>query len=292
MCASDLHVRRCSVCGGSGPFGADKHAKDGLKSHCKKCCAEKQADYRKAHPEVWSNWASENADRLKKKDSDRYWSDPEKDKARVKKWQSNNPSKVKTNSIHYNLSKYHLTPEERDSIFEKQGGKCAICLDLLKTSRVGMQVDHDHATGSVRGLLCVHCNTMIGDFREILTRFESAVAYLRRGRITDLPPSPRIPGISRQPSRVRNLLYRYGLTEQNIQEILNRQNGCCGVCKDPLAMGPNMHIDHDHSLGRKNGLRGLLCRSCNLGLGHARENERILMSAIEYLRRHRASLVV
>ena len=154
-----------------------------------------------------------------------------------------------------------------------------------------MQVDHDHTTGSVRGLLCAHCNMMLGDFREIFIHFESAAAYLRRGYITDLPPSSRIPGISKQPSRVRNLLYGYGLTEQHIQEILNRQKGGCGICGDPISPGPHMHIDHDHTLGRKNGLRGLLCRSCNLGLGHAREKPEVLTSAIEYLRKHKSALV-
>jgi hypothetical protein len=39
-------------------------------------------------------------------------------------------------------------------------------------------VDHDHANGNVRGLLCNACNTAIGLFEEDVERFATAAAYL------------------------------------------------------------------------------------------------------------------
>lgn len=48
-------------------------------------------------------------------------------------------------------------------------------------------------------------------------------------------------------------------------------------------MGSGLQVDHDHESGR---VRGLLCRACNLILGHAGDSRSVLMSAIEYLRVH------
>jgi len=65
-----------------------------------------------------------------------------------------------------------------DELFLKQDGKCGICeRDLITARRVHM--DHDHATGSVRGLLCHNCNCgigLLGDTKEAVLK---AAAYLK-----------------------------------------------------------------------------------------------------------------
>ena len=58
---------------------------------------------------------------------------------------------------------YGITQIEYDAMLERQGGRCAIC----KAAQVGgngsrWHIDHDHTTGTVRGLLCMRCNFMIG----------------------------------------------------------------------------------------------------------------------------------
>lgn len=51
---------------------------------------------------------------------------------------------------------YGLSPEEYDALLKLQGGKCAICRARPVSKRLA--VDHDHASGAVRGLLCSRCN--------------------------------------------------------------------------------------------------------------------------------------
>lgn len=54
----------------------------------------------------------------------------------------------------------------------------------------------------------------------------------------------------------------------------------CAICDDPLTPETRM-FDHDHATGR---LRGILCRHCNLMLGHARDDWSRLAAAIVYLK--------
>lgn len=51
---------------------------------------------------------------------------------------------------------YGITSEDYDEILKRQGGRCAICRGRPRSKRLA--VDHDHASGAVRGLLCSRCN--------------------------------------------------------------------------------------------------------------------------------------
>lgn len=75
---------------------------------------------------------------------------------------------------------YGLTPEQYLDMLEEQQGKCAICNEVPTTKR-GLAVDHDHATGKVRGLLCTGCNTALGSFKDNEELLTSAIEYLRKG---------------------------------------------------------------------------------------------------------------
>lgn len=59
-------------------------------------------------------------------------------------------------------------------IFERQGGKCAICLKLL----LKPVLDHCHVTMEVRGLLCNSCNVGLGQFQDDPKLLLDAVRYL------------------------------------------------------------------------------------------------------------------
>lgn len=66
-----------------------------------------------------------------------------------------------------------------DGLMEAQGGTCAIC---PRTD--DLCVDHDHATGVVRGLLCRSCNSGLGQFRDDPVLLAKAIDYLTRRRGT------------------------------------------------------------------------------------------------------------
>lgn len=71
----------------------------------------------------------------------------------------------------------------------------------------------------------------------------------------------------------------YGITQAIYLRMKKEQNSQCLICK--LKKRP-LVIDHCHS---SNKVRGLLCRSCNQGLGLMKDNPRLLRDAIAYLER-------
>jgi len=85
----------------------------------------------------------------------------------------------------YDLKKsYGITLDDYNSMFEEQGGKCAICKIHLNDIRYGKKknlcVDHDHKTGKVRGLLCDKCNRGIGLLKDDVNVLNNAINYLKR----------------------------------------------------------------------------------------------------------------
>lgn len=63
-------------------------------------------------------------------------------------------------------------------------------------------------------------------------------------------------------------------------ELLKKQRGKCAICRVKPLAGTKLVIDHDHSDGK---IRGLLCHNCNIGLGHLKDNIKIVTKAVFYL---------
>lgn len=97
----------------------------------------------------------------------------------------------------YELRKYGLTVDDYEAMRSSQKGACLICGD--EPSR--LVVDHCHATGAVRGLLCARCNVAIGILRDDPSLMRRAAEYLERERRPprDHPHEPvlvgKIPGL-------------------------------------------------------------------------------------------------
>lgn len=94
-----------------------------------------------------------------------------------------------------------------------------------------------------------------------------------------------LPEVKRQ---LRDGYYRrtYGLSAGEVEVMLDEQHGGCAICRDRPERLASMHLDHDHETGQ---LRGLLCLSCNQGLGKFRDDPALLLRAIVYLRERRTA---
>jgi hypothetical protein len=119
--------------------------------------------------------------------------DPQANRDRVRRWQLENPERLSAYRREYRRRperkaadreahlrrQYGITIADYERMFEAQGGVCAICDEVRPEERT-LHVDHDHATGVIRGLLCFRCNNALGDFREEYELFRKAADYLDR----------------------------------------------------------------------------------------------------------------
>ena len=137
-------TRTCPKCSESKPlisFTANKNGRNGRNTHCRACQASKMRD-----------WRARNADHIQKQQR--------------KDWLNR---------------KYGISLAEYDEILGAQGGRCAICREegsVLRDGSTRLAVDHDHATGRVRGILCLSCNQAIALLEQYDHWIENALTYL------------------------------------------------------------------------------------------------------------------
>lgn len=82
----------------------------------------------------------------------------------------------------YGMKKlYGMDLAQYDVLLAAQGGGCALC-GVVKYGRgYAFQVDHDHSTGRVRGLLCATCNMQLGIYESFITK-PNLQEYINRGK--------------------------------------------------------------------------------------------------------------
>jgi hypothetical protein len=85
--------------------------------------------------------------------------------------------------------------------------------------------------------------------------------------------------------RARNKEYRkkYGITLEDYNTMLAKQNNVCAICQQSCATGMNLAVDHDHTTGK---VRALLCKNCNTAIGLLGEDTDRMAKAIEYIQSH------
>jgi len=78
------------------------------------------------------------------------------------------------------IAKYGVTEEAYQVLEQVQNHKCKICgIHINEIKQKVFDVDHDHATGRVRGLLCGGCNRGLGAFKDNPTSVLKAIQYLK-----------------------------------------------------------------------------------------------------------------
>lgn len=153
--------KRCSKCGTPKlltEFQKKGDTRDGLANHCKQCDRE----YRHSPHLRAAQHAS------------------------VQRYRKRHAAAVRRREYARRRCRPHgLSLRDYERLLASQGGVCAICHGpetVLTPSGVPryFAIDHDHATGRVRGLLCVRCNRLLGVARDSTERLRAAIAYLER----------------------------------------------------------------------------------------------------------------
>lgn len=88
--------------------------------------------------------------------------------------------------------------------------------------------------------------------------------------------------------RARDLQRSFGISLADYQKMFVEQNGVCAICEQPETDTRNgkakwLAVDHDHVT---DAVRGLVCQSCNTGIGKFGDDPERLRKAAAYLERH------
>lgn len=144
-----MSLKRCSKCKITKDrpfFNKNKAWKDGLSYECKSCESARARLYRKLNPA--------------------------KSRESVKKWQIKNKDK---NKDYIRKALYGIEFGTYKKMFDSQDGQCAICKKYEK-----LCIDHDHKDFSLRSLLCIRCNSILGFAKEDKKILLNAVLYLEK----------------------------------------------------------------------------------------------------------------
>jgi len=145
-------MKRCSHCRkmkSRSSFYVDKTSKDGLHYYCIPC--------RKS---VTSRWRVRNPERARELDRKIY-----------------KRKRASGSRQNYELKKaYGLSYKQYQSMLVAQGGLCAICKS--PPNGRALDVDHNHNTKRVCGLLCWNCNRGLGLFKDTPETLKNAAFYL------------------------------------------------------------------------------------------------------------------
>jgi recombination endonuclease VII len=223
-------------------------------------------------------------------------------------------------SRHYHLrQKYGLNAYDVERMIAEQNGVCALC-----GVRKATQVDHDHKTSLVRGVLCLNCNAALGAAGDDTRILDAARQYLSIHRDESGEAREDIVSYGKACSRCgefkalehfpRNKNKRDGhqsyckpcLIEASRESITkhhgSRRNyllkyryGSSSADIDAMLAAQGnacavcrakapVHVDHDHATGK---IRGILCFNCNRLLGYVGDDLTWFEKAITYVECHR-----
>lgn len=130
---------------------------------------------------------------------------------------------------------------------------------------------------------CYNCDKMLPEdhFELDLTRKDQFAKYCKKCIKEDL-----ITKKIKDKRRWYDFKRKYGVTKRIYNIWLKRQKGLCKICG---IIPKKMCIDHNHETGE---IRGLLCVTCNIIIGLAKEDTKVLKKMIKYLKSKRKMTLV
>jgi hypothetical protein len=189
-------IKKCTKC------GVDKEDTEFVpkKNCCKDCMTLYQKEYREKNRERFrlraikyrednpeklkerkKLWYKENRDRLAENKKEAYQKkmqeDPDYNKRRYRE-----SATAKYRAYKASITRYGITVEVYEAMAKSQDYRCLICgahIENMK-GRNGnrLNIDHDHQTGEIRGLLCPQCNAGLGCFKDSKELLIRALEYM------------------------------------------------------------------------------------------------------------------
>ena len=147
-------------------------------SLCSKCGTElNESNWPEYLRKLHLHWCIECKRKAGREASNRYYrSHLERVKEQVRKYEAEHKERmIELRRFGQIRRKYGITVEQFNSLLKKQNDSCAIC--KMSFQIVKPNIDHDHETGKVRGLLCDACNCAVGAFE---SQKEGILSYLKR----------------------------------------------------------------------------------------------------------------
>lgn len=144
---------------------------------------------------------------------------------------------------------------------------CRCCKKLKSLDEFG----NNKANKNGKSIYCLIC-----------TQIKSRNQYKRKGASSILNKS-KYSTNSSEYRKDKLLRLRYGISLDEYNKILIDQNNNCAICQiNKIDLTKILFVDHNHKTGQ---IRGLLCDSCNRGIGVFKESVKSLRLAADYLER-------
>lgn len=144
---------------------------------CQSCLTEKTIDAFYKSKKLINGMSVRCKECDKKHSKKHYLKTNDKQIVRSKEYRKNKPDAGRNAKFKY---KYGITTDDYDKMLKNQNFQCAICLSNHSNKRM-LDVDHNHHTGVVRGLLCRSCNLAIGQLKDSIEILNKAIVYLSQG---------------------------------------------------------------------------------------------------------------
>ena len=180
-----METRICSYCKEpkqKSEFRIDRLNVSGLTATCNSC-----------NNILQKNWYKNNAEKARLNSLERYHKYKEAINEKRKLHRKLNPEKYKqiskeryhkSNKVQNRESSWKnagikdMTVKRYDELFAQQNESCAVCKEHQSVFKRSLCVDHDHATGIVRGLLCDNCNRALGYLKESKLIMNNMIKYI------------------------------------------------------------------------------------------------------------------
>jgi len=176
--------------------------------------------------------------------------------------------------------KFNLTEDQIDFVINNKHS-CGICkVELSVLDGRKLQIDHDHFTGKIRGILCLTCNLAMRETIDV-DCMESAIAYIELDGNINLDcysEDQEYFSFSNQDYNRRK--HKYGCDRKTFNKMLNYSRCSCYICKKTLLNKKDVCVDHCHNTQK---IRGILCQNCNSFLGYMANDIEKIKSAMKFL---------